>query len=119
MVDASERLHILLSQEKIIYQTSDYLTRMHSQAQYHHATSAMDTSNKCSPSSSPSTSPKKRKSYDDDVNVVDQPSRATHNSAGDDEGSSTQINKHWREKICEWAYQGKYTSQYKAMIMNQ
>jgi hypothetical protein len=108
MEDASESLHVLLSQEKLVYETSDYLAKIHCQEQIH-GTSVMDTSS----SSSSSHSPKKRKSYDDDVNVVDQPGSVVNNdSREDDEGtSSTQINKHWREKICEWAYQGEYMCQ--------
>jgi hypothetical protein len=100
MQDAVE-LHVLLTQEKLVYETSDYLAKIHCQGQIH-VISVKDTS------SSSSQSPKKRKSYDDDVDVVDQSgSVVNNNSHEDDEGtSSTQINKHWREKICEWAYQG-------------
>jgi septum formation topological specificity factor MinE len=85
MVDASERLQVLLSQEASIYRTSDYLARMQLQAKMD------DTSANDSPS-------KKRKSIDEDV----QSSHSNGNGT-----SSTTINKHWREKICEWAYQGK------------
>ena len=108
MVDASERLQVLLSQEEVIYKTSDYLARMQSQA-LQHDSRVMDTTISGSSSSSSSTSPKKRKSCDDDVCVGEQqPIARKDGSADDDDGtSSTQINKHWREKICEWAYQGK------------
>lgn len=91
MVDASERLQVLLSQEANIYRTSDYLTRMQLQAK-------MEVGGE-STNDSPS---KKRKSIDGDV--IEQPSSS---GASDGDGtSSTTINKHWREKICEWAYQG-------------
>lgn len=99
MVDASERLQVLLSQEEVIYKTSDYLARMQSQ----------QTSDATTSSSSSSNSPKKRKSCEDDQQ---RSSAAAHAGAGDDgdeDGtSSSQINKHWREKICEWAYQGTF-----------
>jgi hypothetical protein len=109
MVDASERLQVLLTQEERIYKTSDYLTRL----QGIEPCLVQSTSN---PKSSPS-SPKKRKSLDDDgMDGEDQEdstdrecqAAATVTSApGASEGSSnSQINKHWREKICEWAYQG-------------
>ncbi|KAG7355418.1 cyclin-like protein [Nitzschia inconspicua] len=106
MVDASERLQILLTQEEVIYKTSDYLARMN-----------LESVHRCSASfsSSSSTSPKKRKSCEDDVYEDEQESSSSscvsprcrdNDQVGDEEGTtSTQINKHWREKICEWAYQ--------------
>jgi hypothetical protein len=108
MLDASERLQVLLSQEEVVYKTSDYLAKMNTQAQQQ-LNGACDTTRSISPSSS--TSPKKRKSCDDgDVCADEQSPPSTRSSPGDDDDegtSSTQINKHWREKICEWAYQGK------------
>jgi hypothetical protein len=100
MVDACERLLVLLTQEERIYKTSDYLTRLQ--------VLELDES---TPTSSPS-SPKKRKSLEnhgmDEGDQEDSPERRCQTGAsGSSEGSSaSQINKHWREKICEWAYQG-------------
>eukprot|EP00536_Pseudo-nitzschia_multiseries_P016769 jgi/Psemu1/263870/estExt_Genewise1Plus.C_12270001 len=82
------------------------------------------TEQQCSYSSKDSSdpsSPKKRKSWDDltsaeesESHHSDQPGRTTatkcrntagSGSVGSSSSSSSQINKHWREKICEWAYQ--------------
>ena len=90
MVDASERLQVLLSQEASIYKTTDYLSRMQLQAKMEAGGSTVD---------SPS---KKRKSIDGETVHKSSPSVASDG----DGTSSTTINKHWREKICEWAYQG-------------
>ena len=105
MVDASERLQVLLVQEEAIYKTSDYLARLQA------PTTMLDVN---------SSSPKKRKSWDDGDNgdCAEQSSTAGSadedvrppNAAGSEGSSSTQINKHWREKICEWAYQGTFYS---------
>jgi hypothetical protein len=129
MVDATERLQVLRSQEEMIYKTSDYLARMQQQAQKQQVQMDMDrpaaagntplleSTMEEQEASSSSSSPKKRKSWDKDGN--EEPSMtgrseqlrsndvdsATTNSSTDG-SSSTQINKHWREKICEWAYQG-------------
>jgi hypothetical protein len=105
MVDASERLEVLLTQEEWIYKTTEYITRLQELEP-----------NLANPKSSPS-SPKKRKSLDDDGVEGEDQEVSSHsecrtrtsvtNSSGASEGSSnSQINKHWREKICEWAYQG-------------
>ena len=108
MVDTTERLQVLLAQEVAIYQTSDYLARMQTGAQQVVATAkAVD---RHSSFSEATTSPKKRKCFDDDEEVaVDRsPSATACRGTGEDSGtSSTMINKHWREKICEWAYQGE------------
>lgn len=99
MVDTTERLQVLLSQEEAVYKTSDYLVRMNRKQQQ------PETGRSCS--SSPNT-PKKRKSCDDDLYAEEQSSlsNAPEGRVEDDGSASTQINKHWREKICEWAYQG-------------
>jgi hypothetical protein len=110
MVDASERLQVLLTQEERIYKTSDYLTRLQSP-------NYDDCRSMFTPTSSPS-SPKKRKSLDggimDGEDQEESTERQCHSAAAaatdceGSEGSATsQINKHWREKICEWAYQGR------------
>jgi len=174
MVDAGERLRVLLKQEAVIYQTTDYLTRMSLNgiavggiSGHHHQQQ-----------SSPPSSPNKRKSSgelttaeEDDVKeqssssllrsaastvhdhnrrcrnrkwkpttstqanttsssssststggvptgTGDCPAAATSKTNGSGSasvgssssstntaGSSSTLNKHWREKICEWAYQ--------------
>ena len=176
MVDAGERLRVLLKQEAVIYQTTDYLTRMSLNgiavggiSGHHHQQQ-----------SSPPSSPNKRKSSGDlttaeDDDVKDQSSSSllrsaastvhdhnrrcrnrkwkptpstqanttssstggvptgtgdcsaaatskTNGSGSASVGSSsssttitgkeTTLNKHWREKICEWAYQGKNQKPY-------
>jgi hypothetical protein len=117
MVDASERLQVLLTQEATFYQTSDYLTRMQSEPEQSSEPTPMFSS---SSSDTEATSPnKKRKSLlcaNEDMDSLDRspespkaPKRINSGavSTTSSEGSSSQINKHWREKICEWAYQGK------------
>jgi hypothetical protein len=97
MVDATERLTVLLTQEKQFYGTSDYLARMQGMAQDSLRPSsgeALDADGSAPPS------PKKRKSEDG--------SHADSASSSSTDGSASVINKHWREKICEWAYQGMF-----------
>jgi hypothetical protein len=109
MVDANERLQVLLTQEETIYRTSDYLTRMQHDfsAMDADATVPSDDNNELSPGS-PN---KKRKSLTNSGDTSTgsssplQNGEAGHKSG--DSNSNSQINKHWREKICEWAYQGK------------
>jgi hypothetical protein len=100
-VDANERLQVLLSQEEAVYKTSDYLVRMNGKQQQ------SETGRSFSSPNTPNT-PKKRKSCDDDLYAEEQSSlsNAPEGRVEDDGSASTQINKHWREKICEWAYQG-------------
>jgi hypothetical protein len=114
MVDASERLLVLLTQEATFYRTSDYLTRMQSEPEQSSKPTPMLSSSCSDTEVSPS---KKRKSLlceNDDMDSLDSspespPKRLNSGAASttSSEGSSSQINKHWREKICEWAYQGK------------
>mmetsp|Transcript_26188 Transcript_26188/g.46170 ORF Transcript_26188/g.46170 Transcript_26188/m.46170 type:complete len:150 (-) Transcript_26188:976-1425(-) len=117
MVDASERLQVLLSQEESIYKTTDYLARIHAQMQQPAvALGTLDpaVASAAQARSVSSSSPKKRKSsWDDEDNSGEQSSppagqqcASADDAAGTEGSSSTQINKHWREKICEWAYQG-------------
>ena len=120
MVDASERLQVLLTQESTFYKTSDYLTRMQSdrllEAKRDNATTRCSNAEASNP-----TSTKKRKSllsaceddHSSDACTGSPGSPKRHNSgssatSGSDGSSPSLINKHWREKICEWAYQGKY-----------
>ncbi|CAJ1892866.1 unnamed protein product [Cylindrotheca closterium] len=95
MVDAVERLNVLLTQEDVSYRTLDYLGRLRHLANEELASAGepMD-----SDASSP-PSPKKRKGADGEyteVNAQGERCRGPPTSV---------INKHWREKICEWAYQ--------------
>ena len=122
MVDAGERLQVLLRQEATNYQTCDYLSRMQGlvKAQENFLEAVSEAGHESS-SSDPS-SPKKRKSWED-LTSVSQSDASQHteqcrrtasttcasSAGGASVGSSSttsQINKHWREKICEWAYQG-------------
>jgi hypothetical protein len=117
MVDASERLQVLLTQEATFYKTSDYLTRMQSEPEQSSEPTPMFSSS--SSDAEASSLNKKRKSLlctNEDMNDVDTspespkaPKRINSGAASttSSEESSSQINKHWREKICEWAYQGK------------
>lgn len=161
MVDATERLQVLLAQEASTYRTTDYLTRIHEQQQLNGESLVSKTmhadmeweeqgagpDSSSDHASSTSSSPKKRKSSwdDDEVDVGAEergpssdlcgrqgqtdvgssssfcstaPSRSAaagrangnggnHSSASTTSSNSSLINKHWREKICEWAYQGK------------
>lgn len=171
MVDAGERLRVLLKQEAVIYQTTDYLTRM----SLNGIAVGGISGHQHQQQSSPPSSPNKRKSSGDlttaeDDDVKDQSSSSllrsaastvhdhnrrcrnrkwkptpstqanttssssstggvptgtgdcsaaatskTNGSGSASVGSSsssttitgkeTTLNKHWREKICEWAYQ--------------
>jgi hypothetical protein len=98
MVDAAERLEVLLKQETSHYLTFDYLSRMRSDP----------TAGKRDAAASGS---KKRKSlFDEEANnskASPTASNGTGVNAGCDESAASQISKQWREKICEWAYQGK------------
>ena len=96
MVDAAERLEVLLRQEHNHYLTCDYLSRMH----------ANRVSGDCelSPSST-----KKRNAWPSSGEGKDECSPGTRGSefnGGCDESATTHMSKQWREKICEWAYQG-------------
>jgi hypothetical protein len=113
MVDASERLQVLLTQEENIYKTSDYMTRMKMGSQLMKTDrGAPSTTN--GDESSPPSAKKKRKSWSSQEEAAQQSScQGTQisdmGSTCDSDGYSTShINKHWREKICEWAYQGKW-----------
>jgi hypothetical protein len=96
MVDATERLTVLLTQEKEFYGSSDYLARMQVMVQ-----NSLRPSGEALDIDGSAPSPKKRKSEDG--------SHADAVSSSSTDGSSASvINKHWREKICEWAYQGMF-----------
>ena len=115
MVDAAERLQVLLTQEENIYKTSDYLTRMQQASQ------SLSLATTASRDDEPSPS-KKRKSWSSLEDAAQQSSGSGNieSSSGidNDESSATQINKHWREKICEWAYQGEFVKDPKAMLID-
>lgn len=111
MVDASERLQVILVQEEKNYKTSDYMTRMQGASEGNNAEKRASSSPMDESSPSPS---KKRKSLSCLEEAFAEESsfqngRNNDSQSNDDgDGSSTsQINKHWREKICEWAYQGE------------
>ena len=104
-MDAPERLQVLLKQEVTFYQTTDYLTRM----QVERETARLQSSSPLAGSIEDETlSPnKKRKSIGNETQ--DSPNKHCASSpSGPPDPSNSQINKHWREKICEWAYQGKH-----------
>ena len=117
MVDAAERLQVLLSQEERIYRTSDYLNRIVTDVQMHVVLPVCPaTSEDCD--SSPESPSKKRKSLasftETDAHLVDPPL-----PGNSDPSANTRINKHWREKICEWAYQGKFRMQsFECLVIN-
>lgn len=95
MVDATARLTVLLNQEDVFYRTSEYLERLQHLARRKER--AMSTSE----DEGIPPSPKKRKA--EDCTPEDESPFHIETPGGE----SPVINKHWREKICEWAYQGK------------
>lgn len=95
MVDATERLAVLLRQENDFYGTSDYLVRMQEMAH----NSLRSSGEKVDGDGSAPPTPKKRKSEDGSLTDVASSSSSQISSA-------SVINKVWRERICEWAYQG-------------
>ena len=132
MVDnaaCTERLQVLLSQEANHYRTTDYLTRMQvdrenvgSSPSSNGEPVGADGNNEALPDS------KRRKSAA--VANGDSPSSHAPSRNGDSSTSSlagqsidgsaasaSHINKHWREKICEWAYQGKAESIVQSSIL--
>lgn len=104
MVDAAERLQVLLKQEATIYRTSDYLTRIITEGQMDARLPVSASSDDSA--SSPESPSKKRKSLDSSTETNAHPVDPPFQGNTDPSASSC-INKHWREKICEWAYQGK------------
>jgi hypothetical protein len=120
MVDALERLQVLLTQETTHYFTSDYLNRRPEQTSSSNPTeSSISTSNT-------SSNPKKRKSLltnhgehsistfspcESSASSPNRHSAGLASKAGSSQevssSSSAGMNKQWREKICEWSYEGK------------
>ena len=94
MIDAAERLEVLLKQEEDHYLTSDYLSKIH----------LKDVDDERDEPVSPSSN-KKRKALSGTVDNLNE--TPLSNPAHPEESATSQINKQWREKICEWAYQGK------------
>jgi hypothetical protein len=123
MVDASERLQVLLTQEATFYKTSDYLsTRMQSAPEQQSSKPTPMVSGSSSSSDAEATPPNKKRTfllstttadmnYLVDDNSSESPkalnSGAASTTSSSEGGSLSLINKHWREKICSWAYQGK------------
>lgn len=119
MVDAGERLQVLLTQEATNYQTCDYLSRMQGIAKAQET--VVEAAAGDQQSSSDPSSPKKRKSWEDLTSFEESDSQHSEQcrrtasttcassagaaSVGSTSSSTSHINKHWREKICEWAYQ--------------
>lgn len=104
MVDPRERLQVLLKQESTIYGTTDYLAKMQAESR-----SLGSMSSDPSGKSSPGTPNKKRKSLAtiQDAECDIPPPGQAHSEMKNEAAVSanSQINKYWREKICEWAYQ--------------
>ena len=97
MVDVSERLDVLLTQEECIYKTSDYLARL---TRARETEELKEKDAKLFEEEAFSTPiPKKRKCLSG--KVLDC-------SFDDDSSSSDQLSMLWREKICQWAYEGKW-----------
>ncbi|KAL3943918.1 MAG: hypothetical protein SGBAC_001995 [Bacillariaceae sp.] len=95
MVDAIERMSVLLTQEAVSYGSLDYLGRLQGLAKDEMALAGepLDGDGSSPPS------PKKRKGADGEYTEVTAQGERFRGS------STSVINKHWREKICEWAYQ--------------
>jgi hypothetical protein len=111
--DSSDRLQVLLAQECTSYMTRDYLITRET-------VEAIDDDSSYEPSTSSRPGTKKRKF----LPVTPQISGRECNSqmkntskkykgdtlgvqASDDQVHELRRMKHWREKMCEWAYQGK------------
>jgi hypothetical protein len=121
MVDASERLQVLLQQEST-YRTSDYLTRMQLQAATEEEELMDNPEENLQPQHQQPSGSKKRSTCSSSLPESPKPPKrlnsgsegcsgaAKNGSGASASASSNQINKHWREKICEWAYQGKFMS---------
>ena len=111
MVDASESLPLLLNQEETIYRTSDYLARMQRETTSVDASAFVHVDNR-NGWSLPESSSKKQKSLSSfGVTATGSTLRNEACEPGQSRDSLTnsQFNKHWREKICQWAYHGKLT----------
>lgn len=94
MVDVSERLDVLLTQEECIYKTSDYLARL---TRARETEELKEKDAKLFEEEAFSTPiSKKRKCLSG--KVLDC-------SFDDDSSSSDQLSMLWREKICQWAYE--------------
>ena len=91
-----QRLLALLSQERTAYKTIDYLEHYH---QERTTATEDDPTHHWSDDSQVTRSPKRQK------NENEEPASTTSSSSS----TTTQLNRHWREKICEWSYQGEKT----------
>lgn len=96
---------MLLTQEATIYRTSDYLARVHGNATFDAPPPEAD-------GNAPDTPSKRRKASSNMTEDSGRDSSSLKQTFGEessaaDYSTASLINKHWREKICEWAYQGK------------
>ena len=115
MVDAMESLEALLRKERTWYTTCDYLGRMQQQQQDHEQTKNGDMqSTACSCSSSSEldhsenyVSSNNRKRNKCSCVDNDRQCKRMKTSCTTQAPAKFGINKHWREKICEWAFQGE------------
>jgi hypothetical protein len=116
MDDASERLQVLLSQECTTYKTSDYLTNIHETEEV--GSAAVPTSDSHSHVSSQCGTKKRKMLPNGDGNCIHRGTASSsletmgndeqvHSSHDEKEHEELRRRKHWREKMCEWAYQGR------------
>lgn len=101
MVDASERLQVLLSQEATIYRTADYLSRLQKDLHFDVGVPSSDEADDAG--SSPESPSKKRKSLDSSTDQREESPYRGHS----EHSAHSRMNEHWRDKICVWAYQGR------------
>jgi hypothetical protein len=108
MVDETEqRVEVLLKQEASHYLTCDYLSSTTTRT--HHSDTLLAGNGEASV---PNSKKRKSPSYFEDKNrqEVAPPLRVVVGIVPPSEhggSAESQIKKQWREKICEWAYQGK------------
>eukprot|EP00934_Nitzschia_sp_Nitz4_P008900 Nitzschia sp. Nitz4//scaffold48_size128905//50884//51941//NITZ4_003594-RA/size128905-processed-gene-0.80-mRNA-1//1//CDS//3329552964//8890//frame0 len=90
MVDVVGQFQVLLRQEATFYKTTDYLSRLQESGSADGSV-AVEGSSKLGGEGMSSNSPKV--------------CAGSEKQMGPSGSSSPQMSKHWREKICEWAYQ--------------
>jgi hypothetical protein len=123
MVDAMENLQALLGQEQSRYRVMDYMKRMQSEASTPSFAQGSKplSSGEQRDSASTSCSTRKRKDGPDADCTQVEPStkrlRSNESTSEREEEASSpaspsrpQISRQWREKICEWAFKGKPTT---------
>ena len=100
MVDVTDRLNVLLKLEVNRYRTYDYLPR-----HVHHPFVSSEGYG-CDSRKKHNSSSTHHHNSSSAIAAKALPEVTTGYGASYD--ASNMMNERWREKICEWAYQGKY-----------